>query len=301
MVALCICRHHNSSMTHKCKNTSSIVPSNSGAAALIHCKEVHLHRSWEQFVQQNFNWMHRKFHRTAGGYMVSPKKGILWGSLERVATKRVRSFENLLDGYNSSPTFDVHRDECLKELEVPLLMENDKNVEKAEAYTKELEDLLLRSPPEAYKKWSRQEYWERFVQSRISDEFQSLHSVPSSMKNLTTHELRWTSDTVYGNGSYSNSLSATSTNHDGNGTDTPMSSKPSTMKRTSSSKLLHFSQELKAEAITKAKQFSQELKAEFQRKFSRNHSTASKALSRSSSSLNHNQNGDHHFDSAFIC
>ncbi|KAF9600315.1 hypothetical protein IFM89_006628 [Coptis chinensis] len=180
--------------------------------------------------------MHRKFHRTAGGYMVSPKKGYS-GSLERVATKRVRSFENLLDGYNSSPTFDVHRDECLKELEVPLLMENDKNVEKAEVYTKELEDvscfetatqtqavrnvevtslrleavaardeattsleqlheseceikalrtvsqrmiltkeemLLLRSPPEAYKKWSRQEYWERFVQSRISDEFQIL-------------------------------------------------------------------------------------------------------------------------------
>ncbi|KAF9623234.1 hypothetical protein IFM89_000723 [Coptis chinensis] len=102
-------------------------------------------------------------------------------------------------------------------------------------------------------------------------------------------------NSVYGNGSYSNSLSvefveitlnvqdddtvllrsvepATSTNHDGNGTDTPMSSKPSTMKRTSSSKLLHFSQELKAEAITKAKQFSQELKVEFQRKFSRNHS-----------------------------
>ncbi|KAF9610531.1 hypothetical protein IFM89_022811, partial [Coptis chinensis] len=26
-------------------------------------------------VQQNFNWKHRKFHRTVGGYMVSPKKG----------------------------------------------------------------------------------------------------------------------------------------------------------------------------------------------------------------------------------
>ncbi|KAF9609961.1 hypothetical protein IFM89_019517 [Coptis chinensis] len=63
------------------------------------------------------------------------------GSLDRVATKRVRSSENLLDGYNSSPTFDVHRDECLKELEVPLLIENDGNVEKAEAYTKELEDI----------------------------------------------------------------------------------------------------------------------------------------------------------------
>ncbi|KAF9597064.1 hypothetical protein IFM89_015255 [Coptis chinensis] len=92
---------------------------------------------------------------------------------------------------------------------------------------------------------------------------------------------------IYSKLQYTSVEPATSTNHDGNATDTPMSSKPSTMKRTSSSKLLNFSQELKAEAITKAKQFSQELKAEFQRKFSRNHTA--RALRRQRAEFNRTQ------------
>ncbi|KAJ3695156.1 hypothetical protein LUZ60_000533 [Juncus effusus] len=50
-------------------------------------------------------------------------------------------------------------------------------------------------------------------------------------------------------------------------------SRSPSFKRTSSHKILQFSQELKAEAVARAKQFSQDLKAEFKR-FSRTHSRA---------------------------
>ncbi|KAL2544260.1 Respiratory burst oxidase-like protein F [Forsythia ovata] len=69
------------------------------------------------------------------------------------------------------------------------------------------------------------------------------------------------------------------------GMDTPASvsasasaSRSPTMRRSSSNKLLQFSQELKAEAVAKAKQFSQELKAEL-RRFSWSHGNASRILS----------------------
>ncbi|KAL2517209.1 Respiratory burst oxidaseprotein F [Abeliophyllum distichum] len=55
-------------------------------------------------------------------------------------------------------------------------------------------------------------------------------------------------------------------------------SRSPTMRRSSSNKLLQFSQELKAEAVAKAKQFSQELKAEI-RRFSWSHGNASRILS----------------------
>ncbi|PIA41840.1 hypothetical protein AQUCO_02200341v1 [Aquilegia coerulea] len=63
------------------------------------------------------------------------------GTSERVANKRVRSTDNLHAGYDSSPKLDVLRDECWKDLQVPLIMETDENIEKAEAYAKELEDI----------------------------------------------------------------------------------------------------------------------------------------------------------------
>uniref|UniRef100_A0A0K8WML5 Respiratory burst oxidase A-like protein n=1 Tax=Acacia koa TaxID=468172 RepID=A0A0K8WML5_ACAKO len=66
------------------------------------------------------------------------------------------------------------------------------------------------------------------------------------------------------------------------GNETPLSaSRSPTIRRTSSSKLRQFSQELKAEAVAKARQFSQELKAEF-RRFSWSHSHASRTQSSSS-------------------
>ncbi|PIA34292.1 hypothetical protein AQUCO_03800110v1 [Aquilegia coerulea] len=70
------------------------------------------------------------------------------------------------------------------------------------------------------------------------------------------------------------------------GSDTPVSSssRSTTMKRSSSHKILQFSHELK--------QFSQELKVEFKKKFSWGHGNASKVLSRSTSSLNQNGAGN---------
>lgn len=62
-------------------------------------------------------------------------------------------------------------------------------------------------------------------------------------------------------------------------------SRSATIRRSSSNRLLQFSQELKAEAVAKAKHFSQELKAELLRRFSWSHAQASRALS-SPSSLN---------------
>ncbi|GFZ01324.1 respiratory burst oxidase protein F [Actinidia rufa] len=59
---------------------------------------------------------------------------------------------------------------------------------------------------------------------------------------------------------------------------------PSSMRRSSSNRLLQFSQELKAEAVAKAKQFSQELKAEL-RRFSWSHGQASRVLASSSAPL----------------
>ncbi|PSS11362.1 Respiratory burst oxidase protein like [Actinidia chinensis var. chinensis] len=59
---------------------------------------------------------------------------------------------------------------------------------------------------------------------------------------------------------------------------------PSSMRRSSSNRLLQFSQELKAEAVAKAKQFSQELKAEL-RRFSWSHGQASRVLTSSSAPL----------------
>ncbi|CAK9164495.1 unnamed protein product, partial [Ilex paraguariensis] len=70
------------------------------------------------------------------------------------------------------------------------------------------------------------------------------------------------------------------------GTETPASaSRSPTIRRSSSNRLLQFSQELKAEAVAKAKQFSQELKAEL-RRFPWSHGHASRALSSSSALQN---------------
>ncbi|XP_011022605.1 PREDICTED: respiratory burst oxidase homolog protein A isoform X2 [Populus euphratica] len=63
---------------------------------------------------------------------------------------------------------------------------------------------------------------------------------------------------------------------------TPVSRSP-TIRRSSSNKILQFSQELKAEAVAKAKQFSQELKAEL-RRFSWTHGQAARVLSASGNS-----------------
>ncbi|KAG5249378.1 NADPH oxidase family protein [Salix suchowensis] len=62
----------------------------------------------------------------------------------------------------------------------------------------------------------------------------------------------------------------------------PVSRSP-TIRRSSSNKLLQFSQELKAEAVAKAKHFSQELKAELKR-FSWTHGQAARVLSASGKS-----------------
>ncbi|CAK7335618.1 unnamed protein product [Dovyalis caffra] len=71
---------------------------------------------------------------------------------------------------------------------------------------------------------------------------------------------------------------------------TPVSRSP-TIRRSSSNKLLQFSQELKAEAVAKAKQFSHELKAEL-RRFSWSHGQAARVLSASAN------NGGGGFESA---
>uniref|UniRef100_A0A5B6YN09 Uncharacterized protein n=1 Tax=Davidia involucrata TaxID=16924 RepID=A0A5B6YN09_DAVIN len=84
----------------------------------------------------------------------------------------------------------------------------------------------------------------------------------------------------------------TNVDHEGSstrGTDTPASASASasrspTMRRSSSNRLLHFSQELKAEAVAKAKQFSQELKAELKR-FSWSHGHAPRTHSSSPSAI----------------
>ncbi|KAI4364919.1 hypothetical protein MLD38_020950 [Melastoma candidum] len=68
----------------------------------------------------------------------------------------------------------------------------------------------------------------------------------------------------------------------GSGTPGSLSRSP-TIRRSSSSRLRHFSQELKAEAVAKARHFSQELKAEL-RRFSWGHGHASRVLSASTSS-----------------
>ncbi|PSR98620.1 hypothetical protein CEY00_Acc25139 [Actinidia chinensis var. chinensis] len=67
---------------------------------------------------------------------------------ERVVEKEVRSHENPPPGNadNASTdhgisTLDIPQDVDMKELEIPLVTENDVNVEKAEAYTKELENI----------------------------------------------------------------------------------------------------------------------------------------------------------------
>ncbi|KAG8661865.1 respiratory burst oxidase homolog protein A [Manihot esculenta] len=82
------------------------------------------------------------------------------------------------------------------------------------------------------------------------------------------------------------------------GVATPLSvsasvSRSPTIRRSSSNKLLQFSQELKAEAVAKARQFSQELKAEL-RRFSWSHGHATKVLSASPS----NGGGGGGFESA---
>ncbi|GAV85082.1 Ferric_reduct domain-containing protein/FAD_binding_8 domain-containing protein/NAD_binding_6 domain-containing protein/NADPH_Ox domain-containing protein [Cephalotus follicularis] len=74
---------------------------------------------------------------------------------------------------------------------------------------------------------------------------------------------------------------------------TSVSRSSSTIKRSSSNMLRHFSQELKAEAVAKARHFSQELKAELIRRFSWSHGHASRVLSApSSSSSSATQNVD---------
>ncbi|KAK9265621.1 hypothetical protein L1049_021505 [Liquidambar formosana] len=67
---------------------------------------------------------------------------------ERVIEEQVCNHETLIDSdiKNSlcdRPTYplDIPREVNMTELEIPLVMENDGNVEKAEAYTKELEDI----------------------------------------------------------------------------------------------------------------------------------------------------------------
>ena len=64
---------------------------------------------------------------------------------------------------------------------------------------------------------------------------------------------------------------------------------PTSIRRSSSSRLRQFSQELKAEAVAKAKQFSQELRAELKR-FSWSHGHGSRAMSSAVTSV-HNAGG----------
>uniref|UniRef100_A0A5B6YMG1 Uncharacterized protein n=1 Tax=Davidia involucrata TaxID=16924 RepID=A0A5B6YMG1_DAVIN len=143
------------------------------------------------------------------------------------------------------------------------------------------------------------------------------------MRGLARHERRWASDTVPGRGVSAGSSPGTDSgsaaaeefvevtldlqdddtivlrsvepatiiNVDNEvaagGTDTPASastSRSTTMRRSSSNRLLQFSQELKAEAVAKAKHFSQELKAELKR-FSWSHGHVSRTLSSSSSTF----------------
>lgn len=137
------------------------------------------------------------------------------------------------------------------------------------------------------------------------------------MRGSPKHERRWASDTVPGKPTVSTGTSpgtdsnpaeeyvevtldlqddntivlrsvepATFINiEDGTGAETPVSvsaseSRSPTIRRSSSNKILQFSQELKAEAVAKARQFSQELKAEL-RRFSWSHGHAAKVLSAS--------------------
>ncbi|XP_043688829.1 uncharacterized protein At4g18490 isoform X2 [Telopea speciosissima] len=67
---------------------------------------------------------------------------------QQVDESLVHNHENLVDGCNKDVFFDhptCKLDTCqqvsLTELQVPIVMENDENVEKAEAYIKELEDI----------------------------------------------------------------------------------------------------------------------------------------------------------------
>ncbi|KAL7242316.1 hypothetical protein ACSBR1_014811 [Camellia fascicularis] len=70
------------------------------------------------------------------------------GSSEKVVVKEVCSHENC-----KTSTPDVPQEVNMTELEIPFVMENDVNVEKAEAYTKELEDIcnMLRKKHEEAK------------------------------------------------------------------------------------------------------------------------------------------------------
>ncbi|KAB5564553.1 hypothetical protein DKX38_004607 [Salix brachista] len=149
------------------------------------------------------------------------------------------------------------------------------------------------------------------------------HFTKSMRGSLPKHERRWASDTIPGNATMSAGTSpgtesgeefvevtldlqddntivlrsvepATSTviNIDdvsfitggsvSAGALSPVSRSP-TIRRSSSNKLLQFSQELKAEAVAKAKHFSQELKAELKR-FSWTHGQAARVLSASGKS-----------------
>ncbi|KAF6176124.1 hypothetical protein GIB67_000218 [Kingdonia uniflora] len=60
---------------------------------------------------------------------------------DQVDTKRVRNTENPEDSFLSRSPFVTPLDVPVAELEVPVLIENDGNVEKAEACAKELEDI----------------------------------------------------------------------------------------------------------------------------------------------------------------
>ncbi|KAF6138835.1 hypothetical protein GIB67_015036 [Kingdonia uniflora] len=78
---------------------------------------------------------------------------------DQVDTKRVRNTENLEDSYLSRSPFVTPLDVPVAELKVPVLIENDGNVEKAEACAKELEDIfnmLKKKHEEARKYWSVQ-------------------------------------------------------------------------------------------------------------------------------------------------
>lgn len=132
------------------------------------------------------------------------------------------------------------------------------------------------------------------------------------MRGLPKHERRWASDTVPGKAMSAGSSPVTESgsaeefvevtldlqdddtivlrsvepatviNVDQEGSATPASASgsrsPTSIRRSSSSRLRQFSQELKAEAVAKAKQFSQELKAELKR-FSWSHGHGSRAMS----------------------
>ncbi|XP_044495214.1 uncharacterized protein At4g18490 isoform X2 [Mangifera indica] len=66
--------------------------------------------------------------------------GVTEGEIKKHENQRPNGAKNVLHGH-TSPRLDVVRDVSLTKLEIQLVMENDGNVEKAEAYTKELEDI----------------------------------------------------------------------------------------------------------------------------------------------------------------